>query len=302
MGLRVTQNLITQRVLANLNRQTRRLLALQDQISTGFRVNRPSDDPIDARRAVSVRQLITQNEQFISNIVDVQPVLTESTEIFGQAVDLVMRARELTLQGANGTNSQEQRDAIALEVNQLLETMLGFGNHQTNGRFIFGGTNTLNRPFVETRVGGEISTVAYEGNSEHIATMISRDLTVEFNETGDAAFQGMVDVFALLAGIRDDLRAGNTANLGTMRLDELESAQDQLLLSQARLGAVQNRVDRVTQNLEDFTVQLQEVLSEKIDADMAEVFVEFNAQSNAFTAALNASARVIQPSLLDFVR
>jgi flagellar hook-associated protein 3 FlgL len=101
--------------------------------------------------------------------------------------------------------------------------------------------------------------------------------------------------------LRDNLRAGNINALET-RLEEFNRAQDQLLVSTARLGTVQKRLDQTESKLEDISVQMQQVVSDNIDADFAEVMVNLNSQTNAYQAALNASARVIQPSLLDYIR
>ena len=302
-SLRVTQNIIVQRTLSSLSDQTRRLLALQEQISTGQRVNRPSDDPIDARRGVNLRLLIGQNEQFIGNISDVASQLNETTTTLQDVVDNLQRARELTLQGASGTNAQNQLDGIAEEIDQILEGLVVAGNHQTNGRFIFGGSRTLSEAFDVTRnVGGEVTAVTFAGDAERINVAISEGIVVSYNEPGSSIFQGTSDIFQTLIDIRDNLRAGNQAALQTARLDEIDDGLEAVLRGQARLGAIQNRLERVSASTEDFIVQLRGVLSEKIDADVSETFVEFNVQTNVFNAALNAASRVIQPSLLDFIR
>lgn len=301
-AVRVTQGLIVQRTLSNLNAQLRRLLKIEEQMATGRRVNRPSDDPMDARRAVSIRHDIDKNEQFLSNIQDSRAHLTESESMLRQMVELMHRVRELTIQGGSETFAQPQLDAIATEIDQLLEAAAVSANHRTNGRSIFAGTRTLADAFAVTRVAGEITAVTYNGNTQSINVSVSPGSTVTINVVGSDAFQSNVDIFSMLIGIRDDMRAGNQANLRTTRLTELETALSQLLLREARFGAVSNRVDRIDSNTRDFILDLRELLSDKVDADFAEVMVAFNTSFNALQAALNAAARVIQPSLLDFVR
>ena len=207
------------------------------------------------------------------------------------------------MQGANGTYAQSQLDQMAIEINQLLEGVLDQANHETSGRYVFAGTHTLALPFEATRnAQGEITAVTYVGNDENIKIAISDGVNVIVNETGTDVFLTNQDIFQLLIDIRDDLRAGDQNSLRTLRLEELEVAQDQILISLARIGAIQNRIERAGANMEEFIVQLQKVLSDAIDADYAETVIHLNAQSNAFQAALDAAARVIQPSLLDFVR
>lgn len=301
MAIRVTQGLIVDRTLNNLNAQFRRVLALQDQLSSGQRVNRPSDDPLDARRAINLRTLITQNEQFLGNITDASPQLVETAATLRRTVDALQRARELAISGANETLNQEQRNQIALEVDQLLENIADASNHQTNGKFIYGGTRTLSAPFEFTRVGDEITAVTYAGNDERSQVEIANGVRVSVNITGSQAFQGGTDVFQTLIDLRQDLRAGDTAAIGGS-LDGIDASVDQILQSEARVGSVQNRLDSVTANTEDFIIQLQKSLSDKIDADFADTIVNLNAEQNALNAALNAAARVLQPSLLDFLR
>ena len=300
---RVTQGSLANRTLINLNTQFNRIAGLQEQLATGLRVNRPSDDPIDARSAINLRTLISKNEQFTSNIGDVTPQLQESATTLLGVVDILQRTLELTVQAANETVGQAQLDSIALEIDQLLESLVVAGNHRTNNRSIFAGTQTLADAFDVTRVAGQITAVTYAGNDADIEVTISEGIRTVVNVTGDDAFQANVDVFAVLIGIRDDLTpVADQANLSAVRLGELQTALDQTLFAVAKVGSVQNRLDRVTNNLLDFNVQFEALLSEKIDADFAETVLGLDIAENALIAALSAAGRVLQPSLLDFVR
>ncbi len=300
--LRVTQNIIAQRALTNIQNQSRRILDLQTQLASGLRVNSPSDDPIDARRAINARAAIAKNEQYLANISAAGPRLEETVTSIQTMADNLLRARELTVQGANGTNDQTALDAIAEEINQILESAVNTANHQTGDLYIFGGTRTKTQPFDVTRdANGDITAVTYQGNQERIPVTVGDGLTVPTNEVGSAVFQGSQDIFQTLIDIRDDLRAGDQASLQNTRLTELETARQQLSQAQSRVGSVQNRLDRTQLEIEDFQVQLQQVLSDSVDADFADVIINLNSQSNAFQAALSAGARIIQPSLLDFL-
>lgn len=300
---RVTQRLMTERILHDLRVQTHRLLRVQTQLATGQRINAPSDDPIDARRSIDTRTIIQKYQQYIDNIAMLRPQLEETTSCVGNAMNIVQRANELTLQGANGTNAQEQMNYIAEEINQLIEGMLVNANHVTNGRYIFSGTRTGTPAFSATRdAAGEITAVSYQGDGQSIEMALSDNVRLACNEPGDQVFQSTIDIFQTLIGIRDDLRAGDQASLSNVRLAELEQARAQLSQAQARIGALQNRVLNAENENEDLVLQNQILLSQIMDADFAETIVNLNVQQNAYQAALNAAARILQPSLLDFVR
>ncbi|MBP8128044.1 MAG: flagellar hook-associated protein FlgL [Candidatus Hydrogenedentes bacterium] len=303
--IRVTQGIVMSQILSDLNRQTRRLLDLERQLSTGQRVNTPSDDPLAARRAIAAQSEITANEQFIASMTSARPLLADTEFALRTTLDYIQRANELTLQGLNSTNTQEQRDQIANEVNQLIEGVLQQANSFSSGRYLFGGTRTLSEPFEATRdANGEITAVTYAGNDEDIEIEISEGIRMPINITGLDAFApgspSSVDILQALVQIRDNLRAGDSGALET-RLGELEQAQNQVLVTVSRVGAVQRRLEDVNANLDEINVQLRGVISDNIDADLAEVLVNLNSQTNAYQAALNAAGRIIQPSLLDFL-
>jgi flagellar hook-associated protein 3 FlgL len=302
-AVRVTQNMMVRRTLNDLNSQTRRLLGLQDQLSTGLKVNSPSDDPLAARRAVNIRTSISKNEQYIDNITSAEPMMTETASSMQTVINVLQRARELTLQGANGSNSQAQRNVIAVEINKLLDSLYSEANHQTQSRFIFGGTRTTTEPFTATRnVDGEITSVTFDGNDEYIKISVGDTTTENINETGQKAFMSDTNMFDVLINIRDNLRAGNLNDLQNARLSDLKVAQDQALASLARVGSSQNQFARMKASLEDYVLQYRSTLSDNIDADYAETVINLNTAGNAFTSALNAASKVLQPSLMDYIR
>ena len=303
---RTTQNMLTRRALININRAERRVLDLQEQLATGQRVNRPSDDPLAARRAIDARAEVRKNEQYLANISSARPYLQETETTLLTATNILQRAYELTLQGANDTNSQVDRSQIAIEINQILENTLVEANHKTGNRYIFGGTWTASPPYTAIRnAAGEIISIVYNGNNETIEAEISPVVRVPVNETGNGYFWDTdftsANVFETLISIRDNLRAGNTAAL-TQDLRNLQSNLDRVTTALARVGAIQNRMDLIQNATEIYNVQLESLRSESVDADFADVTVNLNVALNALQGALNVGARVLQPTLLDFIR
>ncbi len=302
-AMRVTTQLLIDRSLRNINFQSRQILALQEKLATGRRVNRPSDDPINTRRAVNTRSLIEKNEQYQANISFISSPVAETYTSIETVLGYFNRAWELTVQGANGTNAQSQLNNIALEVNQILEGIFSTANHESNGRYVFGGTRTGAPPYEAVRdANGEITAVNYVGNAEAVRVAISDILNLKYNEPGSEVFSANQDIFQALIDVRDNLRAGDTAALSSVRLPEMETVREQLLSAMARVGSIQNRLQRSTEEFEDFNLQLAIQLSDTVDADFVEIIMQLNAQDNAFQAALSAAARAIQPSLLQFIQ
>lgn len=305
-AFRVTQRVMVDRVLNNLSSHYRRILNLQEQLSTGLRLNRPSDGPLGARRAINAEMEIAKNNQFLTNMSTASPVIVQSESSLMSVVDILQRIKDLGLQGSNATNADIQREQIASEIDQLLESVLVESNTITNGRYIFAGTRTNTPAFTETRdVDGSITAVVFSGNSERYQIEISEDVYVPGNIPGDVVFEQTspesVDIFNMIIAIRDNLRAGDFNGLET-NLGQINQAQEQLMISVSRLGALENRFERVEESIRDVIYQLEIVKSDNVDADFAEVILELNAQANAFQASLSAGANVIQPSLLDFLR
>ena len=305
-AIRVTQRILVDRVLRNLNQQSRGILDLQEQLATGRKVNRPSDSPLAVRRAVSASIEVGKNDQYLSNISSIGPQLLETETAILTVVDVIQRGKELTLQANNSTNGQAQLDQIANEIDQLLEQLVVQGNTITNDRYIFAGTRTQTEPMAVTRdVNGVITGVTYAGNTDTYSVEVAEGITVPANVPGESVFfstsANTVDLYQLFIDTRDAMRSGNFAALGTS-LADLDTAQEQLLVEVSRVGALQSRLERSDANLRTVSIQLEQVISDNIDADFAEVALNLNAQTTAFQAALNAGSRVIQASLLDFLR
>ncbi len=300
--VRVTQGLLTSRTVRNIQNSQRRMFDLQQQLATGYRIKSPSDDPSGSQRALSARTAIGKNEQYLRNINRVGPQLVETETTIQTVTDKLRRAKELTVQGATGTQGATEFGAIAEEINQILEQTLSSANLRTNNRYIFSGTRTLTPAFeAERDADGRITQVNFMGNTEKTQLAVSDGVTIDVNEDGHTVFQQQQDVFQLLIDARDNLVTGDQEALQD-RLAEFPVAEDQLLSGLARVGSVENRLERVVMDTEDFTLQLRQTLSDTIDADFAETIINLNVETNAFEAALVASARVIQPSLLDFIR
>ena len=301
MVTRITTKILFNNAIDNLRRIETDLAQLQEQLASGLRVNRPSDDPIAARRAIGYRSQLRRNDHYLTAIRDAQIFTSAGDSTLGIVTLDLLRVRELLLRGASGTLNQDQRNQIATEINEILNGMVDVGNTTSGRRQLFGGSHTLDAPFEATMVGDEIASVQYIGNDDELTVQIDANAHVTISQPGSTVFQGTVDVFDVLIGIRDDLRAGDLDSLSNVRIGELDQIGSQISQARAVYGSTVNRLifneDRIGGN----QITLQDVLSQTQEADFAELVTKINMKEVALQAALATTARVIQSSLLDWL-
>ena len=182
--MRIATNWIHQQsVNAMLNQQSS-LAHTQLQVSTGRRILTPADDPVGAARAVDLNSFVNANEQYTRNIDFANSRLANEENALTAAGDLVARVRELTLQAANGTQSNESRGAIAKELRQRLQQMVQIANSRDgNGEYVFAGNATRTQPFAQTPTG-----IVYQGDQGTRAIEIAPGQTVASNDPGSRVF------------------------------------------------------------------------------------------------------------------
>jgi flagellar hook-associated protein 3 FlgL len=290
---RVTNSMTARTVLADIQNVQAQLTETQNRLSSGKQLTKPSDDPFGTSRALLYRGELAANTQYQSNVNEATSWLNTTDTALGSISDDAARARDLLLQGANGSMSQTDKDAIADELDQLVDSIKTAGNTQYAGSYIFSGAKTGTQPFT---IGG---TDAYAGDTATISREIGQGVTVPVNITGDTV------VSPVIAAIRQaavDLRAGGTpANLGTTDLNALDAASDNISETRAIVGARQNRMASALSRLQQINVAQSQQLSNTEDADMAQTMIDFSTQSAVYQAALKAGANLIQPSLMNFL-
>lgn len=296
MTARITQGMLNQRLLYDLHNVTSQLQTSEQQLSSGYKLNQPSDDPYGASQALKLRADLASNQQYQSNVQDANSWQNVADTALGDIGDSIQRARDLVLQGANGSNAATDRQAIVTELNQLIDSIKTDANTQYAGRFIFSGTKTNSQPY---QLG---SNDAYSGNTAMITREIGVGVQVTINQPGSTIIgDDTSGLLATLRGIVTDLQSGNTNALSTTDLNALDSANDQLLNARAQVGALSDRLTTASNRLQSTEQSTTQLLSNVQDADMTQVMVNFSTQQAAYQAALRAGAQIIQPSLMDFL-
>lgn len=291
---RITNSMVSRTVLSDIQGVFTKLSQTQEKLSSGKQLTKPSDDPFATSRALLYRGDLEANQQYQTNVTDAKSWLDATDTALSTVQSDFNRVRNLVLQGANGSNSQVQRDAIVSELTQLADSIKAAGNTQYAGRFIFSGTATNQAPFTP---GGADT---YLGNTATINRSIGDGVQIPVNVTGDTVFT------PVLAAIRQaivDLSPGGTpANLGGIDLKAIDAASNQILVTQASVGAGTNRLTAALDRLQQLNLAQTQQLSDTEDADVAQTMIDYSTQSAVYQAALKAGSQLIQPSLLDFLR
>lgn len=286
--MRVTQSMLSNNMLRNLSSNYNKMGKLQDQLTTQKRITRPSDDPVVAMLGLGYRDSLNKVQQYSRNISEATNWLDSTDDAISQGVKVLQRIRELTVQASNGTYEEAQRGAIAVEVDQLKEQLETIAQTQVGGKYIFNGENTNKAPTAGDFSDGDIELEIFDG------------IKLNVNTKGSELFKSVFNTLDSLKSKLEDKTASDTDISGF--LDTLDSEIDHFLKIQADVGAKQNRVDMMKDRLSSQETIATEIMSKNEDVEIEKVITELITQESVQRAALSVGARIIQPSLIDFLR
>ncbi len=310
MQVRITSYGRVEQAISNLQSQASKSAQWQEQISTGLRLNRASDDPSDYSRMLVSKARDQRIDTHLANIAESTAELNQGVSMLTEANDILVQAQNLARDGANASTGDEAYEALATTVDGLISRMVDVGNSKFGNRQLFGGTATDTPSFVvsATDANGRPTSITYQGSDERAKGSISPDQTVDTNYTGNQIFQNSTgNVFQSLIDLRNTLRqTGLTQNQRADQLNtNLASLESARSIVQGTIGeqasnlenleALKNRFGEVRLTLREHTANLE-------NADIAEALVRYQEQQNAFQATLSVSAKLFDTSILDFIR
>lgn len=292
---RVTQHMMMDRSYLSLQTGLGRLSKNQEQLSTGRVLNRPSDSPTDTTAAMRMRAALADQAQYQRNAHDGLGRLGQIDTTLTTALDHVNRARNLGLQAVNAANGNAQsREALATEVDQLREALLDAANATYLGRPVFGGITGGTQAYDPSG--------AYVGTPGEVQRTVAKGAKVSVAVNGPDAFgPAGADVFKNLEDLSNALRAGDLSAVQT-QLDNLQGAHTRITSTLTDVGTRYNRLERAAQAAQDATLDLTTSLSDVENVDIAKATMDLKMNEVAYQAALAATARLVQPSLADFLR
>lgn len=284
----------------NINLNSENLARLQDQLSSGMRLRRPSDDPQAVSRALSLRTTSAQYTQYLRNISSARGWLEATDTALDQMSTALRQARDVALRGSTDTLDDDALRALGAQVDSYLQEALEAANASHGGKYLFAGfqVGPGSPPFEISGV-----TIVYNGDSGSIEREISAGIRLGINITGDSTVGGdtpIIDGLQAMLDIRDQLLSGNKVT--SAQLGQLTTALEEMPSIRGLVGARMQRIDETESAIKGLQSNVAVMLSREQDADVAEVMTKLMMQESVYRAALNIGARVIQPSLLDFLR
>ncbi len=273
-------------MLRNVSTSYNKMGKLQDQITTGKKVNRPSDNPVVAMKGMGYRMTVDKVAQYQENLGEVNNWLDSSDDALDKVGQAMHRARELVTSAANGTMTPEDKKKVQSELDQLREHIQNLANTKVGDKYIFSGTKTA-KPF-------------HNGTDYEPDAAFSEKVEIE-------VFDGVMmivntDVTKLFKDIDEVFNEFGPDTDFSAAIAKIDANMDEVLTTRANIGARQNRVEMMGNRLESQEAAAKKQMSENEDIDYEKVITEMITQESIHRAALSVGSRIIQPSLVDFLR
>jgi flagellar hook-associated protein 3 FlgL len=289
--------------LNNLNRVQKRMAEAQARITTGLKVERPSDAPDQVSTLLATRSTLARTEQIQSNLGRVKAEVDAGEQALQNAVSLFERARTLGAQGVTGTQTASTRHVTAQEIGAIMEQLTSLAATQVEGRYIFSGDLDRQAPYsVNLTQTNPMS--AFQGSASTRAIQHPNGTTFQAaltaNEIFDSSATGS-NVFGALNALRTSLLNNDEAAV-RQAVDGMIPAGDHLNRQLAMYGTFQNRMQAASNFGSDLTLQLHTQIGTIQDADLTEAILEIKQGEIQLNAALTSRAQLPRQTLFDFIR
>lgn len=322
--MRVTNSMLSKSFLRDLNRNQSNLKKINSQLASGKEISRPSDDPYKVARSMQLNSDIKAATQYNENIKDTTNWLDTTDTALQQLENSFQRIRELMVSSGDAAYGVDEKKAIKDEINEKVNEIAQILNTNFDGKYIFGGTKVNSKPVI---VGSDVTgnNKLYFGSSEgtiitdpsesnevkmlasDLMVEISQGVTMKYNVSATEILEfgeepNKVNVMNLLTDITNSLDSEDSSEVAGKLLGQMDSTISNLLKIMSEVGSKQNRMESAATQNEDQILNLKDVLSKTEDIDFAEKTIEATVAQTVYMASLQVSARIIQPTLLDFLR
>ncbi len=290
--MRVTNNILITNLKRNLSNSLGKLNIAQNQLATGQRISKPSDDPAGIVDILRLKPRLAENQQYQENVDDAMAWMANSDESLDTMSAALNRMYELTVYAANGILADAELNSISAELQQISEEFKGIVNSTMGDKYIFAGTLMKQVVYDETGWHNNTSVTEYE---------ISKGVTIPVNLHADQIFKVPQDIFQTTSDLIAAVEAGDSAAINAS-MDLVKQHQEQALSCRAQLGARMNRLELTDSRLKELEINYTSLRSDAEDIDPAQVMIDLKSQESVYQSALSVGARIIVPSLMDYLR
>lgn len=295
--MRVTQSMLSNNLLRNLNQSYAEMDKYFNQLNTGKKFNRPSDDPVAAMKGIGFRTELHQVEQYQRNTNEVHNWLDNSDSALDQVNSGLQRIRYLAVQASNGTYGESELKSIAAEVEQIKADLIETANMKVNDKYIFNGTNTNIPP-----VNVDAEPIVVDFDDSKVVIKVAANSELAANVDGNKVFMnGEESLFDTIDHFIAKLNGEIDEDMDESIAD-MDIFIDNVINSRADLGAKMNRLELIENRLAKQEIVATSTLSKNEDINYAETITNLITQESIHRAALSSGARIMQPTLLDFLR
>lgn len=308
--MRVTQTMLSNNMLRNLMKSQAQMDKYFTQIYTGKKISRPSQDPVIAMKGMFYRTQVAEVEQYRRNLGEVHNWMENTDAALDKATQVMHRLSELAVQASNDTNGEQERESIKKEVLQLKEHLIEIVNTNVNGKYIFNGNKTNEKP-INVLVNNDGDLIDEDGNlisagefpvltnpnSGSVMIEVSKGTELQVNLDASELFNK--DFFEVINTFISNLENGTDID---QSIGQLNEKMAEIVDARAELGARMNRVELIETRLAEQEVIAKRIMSDNEDVHFEEAITNLITQESLHRAALSAGARIIQPTLVDFLR
>lgn len=297
--MRISTQQILQNSVLGIENAYSRFATAEQKVSTGKRINQPSDDPVGTGEVLTLQQQNSDLKQF-NRIIDLGVNFLSTTDAALNSLEnLLQQSRTIALQAANGSLDDSARANLANQLGQILTQIVSLGNTTYEGRYVFAGQRTLTAPISQTTSGFVYSGGSAATGDGNLTLDINVGESVTINVTGDQVF---MPILSTLQSLQKDVANGQQATVSNTDLANIDTQLSNLLSIRASVGAKIDMLNGEKQRNSQVSIGNTTLLSQVQDTDMAKGMVDLQTAQTAYQAALMATAHAYQNSLLDFLR
>ena len=297
--MRISTNMMLNDTLNNVETSYQNYVDAQQSLATGKKLNQPSDDPAGTSQALSLEESLGQLTQYVQNMNTANSFMENTDTALASVTNLIQQARSLAVQSASDTVSNAQRQNLAYQINTIIQQIGALGNSKDGSRYLFGGQKATTPPFT-----GSNGTFVYQGGTvsngnANLTVDIAQGESIVTNVTGDQVFTG---VLSTLTQLSNDMTNNNLTAISNTDLTNLDSSLSSVTQARAMLGANVQRINSSLQRNSAVQENFTNLLSQIQDVDISQAAVRLQSSQLAYQAALTATSKGFQQSLLDYIK